>query len=476
MSQSTISLLVLLATFGWFIILERRGRRLEVALWVLGVALWDAALYADTASATVASVLHPNILGQNFRLTQLVIPAALAARLIVSGFGWRSHRSAPLWLAFAGWIVVQTAVGLVQGFEQPIVLRQASVVIHVIGGLVVAGSVPAEDWARSPIVHRYLRFWAVVAAVLFVTDTLHLQVTTSIVPGLPFVGLGVYGADSATLFAALGTFGLVLTFYGRGELRTRVPLLLPSTVLLLSHLASPQRAARLGIYISVAVVLIACFSLVGRRRVNLRKRQMSFVGLALLAVTLVASFASALVAASAPDQTSEFGFSADGPTFGATARQGSIDSRYNQWNVVKDEILDHPILGEGLGKTFVHYDVGSKSFVENDIAHNVVLDLLRRTGVVGVLLGAGALVVTMQSGLATWRHAVRDDVAAVAMVASALVIGLLAKGMVESIFEKNRLAVLLGIVLGIVVSTALSKETWEDDPATVVPRDPAMAG
>jgi hypothetical protein len=43
-----------------------------------------------------------------------------------------------------------------------------------------------------------------------------------------------------------------------------------------------------------------------------------------------------------------------------------------------------------------------------------------------------------------------------ALACTALVLGLVAKGLVESIFEKYRLAILVGLLLGMMHSAALS--------------------
>jgi hypothetical protein len=54
----------------------------------------------------------------------------------------------------------------------------------------------------------------------------------------------------------------------------------------------------------------------------------------------------------------------------------------------------------------------------------------------------------------TWRSQAANLTAALSLAATAVVVGLVAKGMVESIFEKYRLAVALGVALGLTLSGA----------------------
>ena len=66
-------------------------------------------------------------------------------------------------------------------------------------------------------------------------------------------------------------------------------------------------------------------------------------------------------------------------------RQGSVQSRYNQWDVVGGLIKEHPIIGSGLGRSFVHYEEGSQQNVTQDITHDFALDLLFRGGLVALV-------------------------------------------------------------------------------------------
>jgi hypothetical protein len=59
-------------------------------------------------------------------------------------------------------------------------------------------------------------------------------------------------------------------------------------------------------------------------------------------------------------------------------------------------------------------------------------------------------------GIRAWRYHSNTRIAAMAAISSAVVAALTAKGMVEPVFEKFRLSVLLGIAIGVLLSAASS--------------------
>ena len=450
-----IRLSVLLGFFLVFRRLEQRDRGVVVVLTVLGVAIADAVLYPDTSSSRQISIFHPDFLGQSFRLTQLVVPLALAARLSVRGWPGRIDASAPLWLAFFAWVGVCTAAGLLEGHDAGVALRQTAIVVHVGGGMALAASVPVWDYVTGSTVPRFIQGCAVAAAALFVWDTFGVPVSITAIPDLPLVGFGRYGADAATLFSSVGVVGLVLAVSRPKGSHYRITLLVSSIVLLLSHVASAQRAARLGLYVILILLLLVCCTPTARRRIRVKATQVAVVTAAALAVILSVVFTAAVVdAARMPEQSSYAAPQPAGPGFGPSMRQGSIQSRYNQWQVAGSEIGEAPFLGHGLGAEISYYEVAERGFVTSDITHNIVLDLLLRTGIMGLALAASGVVVVWWRGTLTWRSHPDNRVAAWAIAAVTLSAGLLAKGLVESIFEKHRLALLLGLALGLAISAA----------------------
>ncbi len=452
-----IRLSVLLGFFLAFRRLERRNRGVAVVLTVLGVAIADAVLYPDTTSSAERSIFHPDFLGQSFRLTQLVVPLALAARLSVQGWPRRIDASAPLWLAFFLWVGVSTVAGLLEGHDAGVALRQTAIIVHVGGGMALAATVPVWAYVTGSAVPRFIHGCAVAATALFVWDTFGSPLSINAIPDLPLPEVGRYGADAATLFSSVGVLGLVLAVSRPKGSPHRVALLVSSVVLLLSHVASAQRAARLGLYVILILLLLVCCTPTARRRIRVKARQVAMAGSAVLAAILAVIFTTALLtAAQMPTPEALAAEPGAGPALGPTTRQGSIQSRYNQWQIARQEIVEAPFLGHGLGVEVSYYEVAEGGAVTSDITHNIVLDLLLRTGLVGVALAASAVLVVWWRGILTWRWHPDNRVAAWAIAAVTLSAGLLAKGLVESIFEKHRLALLLGVVIGLAISAATS--------------------
>ena len=448
-----LRLVFLLVFFLVCLRLERRGRRVVVVLLLLGAVLVDATIYDGTAVSAQRSIFHPELFGQSFRLPQLLIPLALLARLTVNGLRPRLDVSAPFWAAFFAWVLVEALNGLVSGHPAQLVLAHASIIVNVGGAMLLAASVPAEDYVKDPAVPRFLQGAAVLATGLFFMDLLRIRLSNSSIPDLPVIGFGSFGADAATLFSAVGVLGLVLGLSRPAHLGPRALVLVPSALLILSHLASSQRAARLGLYVMLLVLFVICALPTGRRRIGFTLGQLGYVFACVVALGLATVFVPAVANVAAPQSVIA---TADADALAPRSRQGSIESRYNQWAVTIAQIKEKPLVGEGLGGDFVSYAEGKKTFVEEDISHNIVLDLLRRTGLVGFVLGLAALLAVFGQTLSVWRYHPDNQVAAFAAATMAVTSGLLAKGMVESIFEKNRLAVLLGCVLGMAISTWLS--------------------
>jgi hypothetical protein len=59
---------------------------------------------------------------------------------------------------------------------------------------------------------------------------------------------------------------------------------------------------------------------------------------------------------------------------------------------------------------------------------------------------------TIRGGVRTWWRGADIDIASFAAGMTAVFVGLLGKGLVESLFEKYRLATFMGLVIGMVCS------------------------
>ena len=132
----------------------------------------------------------------------------------------------------------------------------------------------------------------------------------------------------------------------------------------------------------------------------------------------------------------------------------SAQDRVNQFDAARALIAQRPITGWGLGKTITYYEVGFRQFIVTYITHNIAIDLLLRTGAVGLALFVLALCASLAQGIGVWRNATDPLVAAVALASVAILAGWVAHGMVESLFEHVQLAPLFATMLGLAQAAA----------------------
>jgi hypothetical protein len=488
-----LALIVAAAVCGWLYTLERDRRTVDVVVVLLTVLVLDVVLYPESETATQPSVFNISVGDQGIRLIQLMLVIAVLARLLARGLPRRFPMAGLLWICFFAWVGVSALVGWLAANPTHLIVRHFLVVVMIGGGLLVAGGANASDYVRSVRLQRFMVFSAVIAAVLFVTDTVDLSVTSSALPGLPVQDLGVYGADAATVFTSLGALAVGLglgrypgrvvggssdslddTQWSSVEVGRRV-LLCSGAVMVISLLASPQRAARLSLLVMAGIMVVAMLARTGRRRLGLTGQRIVVTSALLCAVGCLVLMVGVL-AHSFQDSRNAVTPTAGEPTFGATTRQSSVESRFNQWEEAWDEVRGSPFVGQGLGGTQVHFDEGQNAFVESDISHNIALDVLRRTGVFGLLLGAGAVLVTLTQAVAAWRGSESRAIAFWALSSVAMSSGLIARGLVESVLEKDRLALLLGVALGFASVAAMTRYERQEPVGQLLEADQAPDG
>ena len=475
-SGLTITFLLGLAIFGvWAYDRERAGRGVHVVLTLWWVALLDTVFYADTDASFLNGVFHPAVLGQNVRLVQVLIPVALAAHVAYRGLPRRWAVSAPLWWVFSLWTVFGIYSGIVQHHAGALIFRQASILIYVVMMLALTAAVPVGDYLDEARFTRFVGWSAVLGGGMLVLAETGVSITSNRIPGLPLFQFGQLGPDAASMLPVIGVIGLLVEL--SRQRRRRPWFLFASLVLIMTHLASTQRAERLDLYVTILVVLLACLS-PARKRLRVTPFAVGAVLLAAVTVVLVVPMFTAGVRTAVSGQPSTVHIPLAEQT--ATAlnpghRQGSVQSRYNQWDVVGELIEEHPFIGSGLGRTFVHYEEGSRTNVTQDITHDFALDLLFRGGLIALLLFLAAIGSVLNAGILVWRKHIQPEVAALALAASAALVGLLARGLVESIFEKYRLAVGLGVLIGLVLSARTSLDVSPADDVPSEHEEPALA-
>src|SRR3954453_5387321 len=412
-SGLTIVFLLGLAVFGvWAYDRERSGRGVHVVLTLWWVAILDTIFYSDTDASFLNGFFHPAVLGQNVRLVQVLIPVAFAAHVAYWGLPRRWAVSAPLWWVFSLWTVFGIYSGIVQHHAGALIFRQASILIYVVMMLALTAAVPVADYLDETRFTRFVGWSALVGGGMLIAAEAGVSITSNRIPGLPLFDFGQLGPDAASMLPVIGVIGLLVEL--SRQRRRRPWFLFASLVLIMTHLASTQRAERLDLYVTILVVLLACLS---RARTKLRVTPFTAATVLLAAVpviVVVPMFASG-VRAAVSGQPSAVQIPLAKQT--ATAlnpghRQGSVQSRYNQWDVVGGLIEEHPLIGSGLGRTFVHYEEGSRTNVTQDITHDFALDLLFRGGLIALVLFLAAIGSVLNAGILVWRKHIQPEVAA----------------------------------------------------------------
>jgi O-antigen ligase len=461
-----VTLLIALVVAGGFFALfrrwERNGRVICTIQLIMVVLLLDAALYPDTTATALVSVFHPSFGSHNIRLTQVLLSLALLAKVTTRGLGptlaaprangrGQLVRWAQFWWAlFFIWYAVAGVTGHLRGYNSNLVLNRSYLVIEAGGMLLLALSVPLADWLEDRGLPRLIRIAGGIAAVLLVLHISHVNVHGHL-PKLPLVGVGRVGPDAATLFLSLGLVGLATEVTRPVRRRT---VLLASVVLILAHAGTAQRAARVGLVVSV-VVFVLVLLWPRQRRFRVRGGELVLVSLAiagLVAGPLFARSVEGVPSSRLIDQIPIIDTAAH--VASTNYRQGSVQSRYNEWHAAWPLIKASPVTGGGLGETFTHWDVGTHSFVTFDETNNILLDVAVRTGFLGDALLLLAVGSTVGAAARVWRRSRSDEGALMCAMALATLIGLLGKGMVESILNEYRLTPLLGLLAGLVLAAA----------------------
>lgn len=431
------------ALFVWFLRLERAGRGVIVVAVIFGAVLFESLLYPDQALIP-ASLIHPEHGSVSFRLVDILIPAALLARVIHRTRGRPVNTSVLLWLALAVWLAAAGLLGVYEDNSLKLVGFHGKAIIYV-GVLVLAAGVPIAEYLKPPRLERFLLCTGAAALAFIAVDVAGIRVSADL-PLLPLKELGVVGSDAATIFTSLGAFALTL---GLLSDRGRGRLLAVSVPLLAAPAVADQRAAFVALAASLGLVaVVLTFS---RRRVRVTPTEMGLAGLAVAGLLLVSTMGPILTGGDVKlplqDRLTT--------TFSSYEEVLTTRDRLNQWHSAWPLIEERPLLGWGLGKEYVYYNVGYTRFDKLDMTHNIFGDLLLRSGLVGLGLFLLALSATGAAVARGWSWHESDRAAALALAAGAVVCGLIAKGMAESIFEKYRLAVMLGLGLGVMISAGL---------------------
>jgi O-antigen ligase len=239
--------------------------------------------------------------------------------------------------------------------------------------------------------------------------------------------------------------------------RPRASVAAACILLSLSPLAGTQSASVVQLATMGVLLLVVRVGVVWHRRTTVGTREGTLFTLAMCAVAVVAVLVPTARDARLPlaqNIEENFASEASGPT---------AEARTQIWADARKLFVERPWLGYGLGMRIeLREEVGlSKEFT----AHNVVIDMLLQSGIVGLALFLAALVASLGQGWRAWRFHPDDRLAALALGCIAAVVGLLAKGLAESVLYKFRLSTLLGLLLGVLYAVVASRAAGDDDEA-----------
>ena len=453
-----VATIALSALIVWFTNLEKLGRRHTIFLILIGVLLVEAIL-AGPAAQTPVGILRPRVGGQDFRPPDLVIIAALGARVVASPGLTRFRPELLLWMSFLTWYGFGVVVGLSNNFPAQDVLFQGKAVFYMVGGTIIASGADLRRTANG--VRRLALPMAVLVAIATFFQIADISFTVS-TPVQRLNRLGQLGNDSITLVIVLGAAVLL----GEAVRRDRNLLATASgIVMLFAPLAGRQRASYAVLVAVVAGAMIIVLLTSFRRRLAASGTEAALVGagivaIAGLALVLTAGSSSGFVGAQVTD------------AFTGQRNENSAAARFDLADQAINLIQERPIAGWGLGVKVVRVAADSGR-TTGAAAHNLSLDLTMRSGVIGASLFILSLAAILRLAAIRWRHDPLPGAAAIRVAGTLAILGFLAKGAVEPAMEKFRLSLMLGIGVGLILAELGTGADEEDDDDATSAETPA---
>jgi O-antigen ligase len=429
---------------------EAVGDRLTALHIVLVILVLDTALFPQGGTSTGIFVLPIN--NRTTGVLFLLIPGLLFLRWLSGTARLRFTFAGSAWLIFFLWYLAEAVAGHERGNPSSAMVQELKVIILLGGTALLVAGVPARDLVGRFGVPRVVRWAAPIATILTITSVAGYRTNSSF--GLfRGVGTGDMGADAASVFASLGLLGLAVALSAPDHHRRGM---VASGVLLIAPVFTGQRASLLGLLAGIGV--IAVWPVLSKRHRVLRLAPKERVAILLALIAVVGGLALATAAGHGYNAKN----SQVATSFNSPGKKDSAQSRENQWKVSSGLIAEKPVLGWGLGKTYSHIEKieDAPEFVQsNDLTHDIFLDMLLRTGIVGLFFLLVALVSSGVAGLSAASRHVSPRIAALGLAGTAILAEMITRGTVESIFEKERLSVLVGLGVGIACAASRSTRT-----------------
>jgi hypothetical protein len=435
---------------AWFVRLERQGSGHVPAAIALGLLVVESVLLPSHGEVPTGLFRFP-ALGQDIRLVGAVMILAVIARAWVRGLPHHFSMTGMLWAAYLVWYGTGYLIGTVQGHPSNVVMFEfRSVVFIGASYLLMAGTPLGAFLARRPVGVWTIAVAAGVAVVAFTTlFDLYVDVSFGV---QRFPSLGAYGPSGRSVITAIACV-LIVTEACRPRPRTWV--LVCSGLLLISPVVGMQRASMVNAAVVIVLLGLLVAGSTWRRRASVTPTVsglvvLGFVGVIVLVIAIPPALSGEpSILVSSLDQA----FTGEGQT-------ASADARQRLWSETRSLISEKPVLGWGLGKQSPLTRPFPRETLEVS-AHNIGLDIMIRAGAIGMLLFLVALASSLNDAIRTWRRHPDPVIAGFAIACAIGLLGLIGKGMVESIFENFRLALLFGLLIGGIAAARTSRDIEE---------------
>ncbi len=462
------------AVVSLFVRWERQGNPQFAPLLILGLLIVEGLLYA-APDGIPRGLFHPGSGSTQLRLPEIVITLALLARLIARGRPTRIGLPAGLWLVFTICLVLGMLEGIAYHNQFSQNLYEAKAIIYIGGAYALAAGVPVRRYYDRGDLFRLGTLSVVCASLLDLMTAAHISINTNL-PLLPLEGFGEIGAESAAIFMAVATMSFMARM-ASGPIRLRnVLALIPVVVCVV---LADQRAVLVNLLVVILVIVLAVIARWWRglaRRFHVRSGQVALALLLVVAVVL----AIIVVPAAVDRRPAQIPLASSYENlFHNQGKAESAQDRLNLAGEVESLIPQHLFIGWGLGVQFPFFEAGVRMVELNPYAHDIVLDLWLRLGLIGLLSFLAALGASVAEGLRVWRRHTDPVVAGLALALLAVALGLFVTGLLEPMIDEYRYVTLFGLSLGMLRACATSLEqrrrplTWHVE---AVGSDPAAAG
>jgi hypothetical protein len=427
-----------------FVRWEREGKEQLVPLVLLGMLVVEATLYSDP-NAVPRGLFHPGSGGAQLRLPEIYITLALVARLIARGRPIRIGLPAGLWLAFGAWMVVGAVEGKLYGNALSQDLYEAKDILYIVGAYALASGVPIRKYIDSGALLKLGTLCIFCASLLDLMTLARVSVNTNL-PLLPLTSFGTVGAETAALFLAIVAMCFLVRL-ASGPIRLYHVLALVPVVG--SVLLADQRAVLVNL--GTVVVVVAVGIIVGPRRGIARGLYVTGGQLLLTVLAIVAiGLLLVVVPAAVNRQPAQLPLASSAQSlFHNEGKAESAQDRLDLASQAEKLIPQHLLIGWGFGIELQFYEAGTRTVETIAEAHDIVLDLWLRLGLVGLVLFALALGDSVMGGLGVWRRNPDRVTASLALVLVGVLAGLFATGLLEPLLDEYRFATLFGVSLGL---------------------------